>query len=458
MGLEGSERLVRGGLQLFLDLVLTTLGGWLFWLLISSLTGPAEVGYATTAASLVGLVGGLFGLGLDYSLLREVASGANAAFGTALAFEAALLLLFSPALLALGLLIYGPGFTPYMALASALLLLSGLSLVARSSSIALLETGKVLLYDGLGTAARFASGLGLVAWGLGGLGILSASVVQAATATLPLLALCWARLGLSWGGLGALRGLLRLGLGNVPSRLSGLLVGGLSVVLLAALTGDPEGVGIFYIALAISLVAGGLASSLALVALPLSSSLGRDASVVSLRLGLCITAPLVAGLLAAPGFVLSLIGPAYVRGSEALRVLSLSVLPSVLVGNAVTRLNYQGKIRALLLLGLVQLAALALALPLLVPMLGELGAALSILMSSLLAGALCMNWLPRGCHGPLAASLLAVALGALPSLALPWAPQHALFLISVGASLLAVLASRQLRIGELLELLRAALA
>lgn len=69
-----------------------SIGGWAFWLIVSILTTPNEIGYATTLISLIGLITGISSFGLDYALLREVGHGKGSTYGTAMAFESLLLL------------------------------------------------------------------------------------------------------------------------------------------------------------------------------------------------------------------------------------------------------------------------------------------------------------------------------------------------------------------------------
>ena len=56
---------------LFLDNFLVSIGGWIFWLVISKLTSSSELGLAVTVYSLVILVTTLTQLGLEYPLLKK---------------------------------------------------------------------------------------------------------------------------------------------------------------------------------------------------------------------------------------------------------------------------------------------------------------------------------------------------------------------------------------------------
>ncbi len=444
--------LVRGGFYLFLDLIVVNLGGWAFWFTVSKLTTPVEVGYATTAISLAGLLGGFFGLGLDYSLLREVATGRRSAFGTALTFEMSTLTLLSPALFATGLLIYGANFTQYMVLSIPIFLASGLVLVTRSTALALLEARRVFLYDAAGTALRFTVGVWLVLMGLGGIGILAGGIAGGLVIGLTLLRLCHIRLGLINGGLKELIHLLKLGLSNFPGKVAGLIIGNLSIVMLAAYTLDPAGVGRFFIALAISLVAGGLATSLAIIALPLSVQRGSDASQTSLRLGISLTSPLIAGLVAAPELILSLIGPAYTTASDSLRILALAMIPSIIYSNAVTKLNHTKDLKRLTALGATQLITFLVTFVFLANTNDAWGVALSILISNTSVGIPSLTWLGRQAARPTAASIAAVAVGwALPTI-LSLTYQPIIFALAASASLATIFTIRAITPKELIQL------
>jgi len=95
---------------------------------------------------------------------------------------------------------------------------------------------------------------------------------------------------------------------NTPVKWSKMIIVSLSVVLLSIMNISTSDVGIFYVALMITIVVASFSSSMAYMVIPYSSNLKRDLSSSSLRIRM---APLVVALLVVLGTVLSLIGPEY---------------------------------------------------------------------------------------------------------------------------------------------------
>ncbi len=448
-----SSSLIREGFYLFLDLIVVSFGGWAFWLLISKLAIPSDIGYAITVISLVGIVGGLFGLGLDYSLLREVSAGNKSAFGTILLFELIILGACSPLLYMIGLSIYGSNFSLYMSLGVILMLLSGLGFVTRTSTISLLNNKKIFIYDALGTSIRFVLGALLVILGAGGVGILLANATQAALTGLVLLLFCYSKLGFSYS-FKELIYLLRLGLSNFPFRLANILVGGLSIVLLALITSEPVTVGVFYIALAVSGVAGGFSISLATIVLPLSTSTKSDQSFTSIKMGLSLSAPLVAGLLSTPSLILSLIGQSYIIASESLRLLSLTIIPSIIVSNVISRLNHLKRMKEIMILGSIQLITFLIPFLILVPKYDQYGAAQALLISYIITGIISFKWTPPNSLKPVVITSSSILLGYLSSLPFIYLSEILAFSVSLIFSSLLLIVSKQITPKEMVSLLK----
>jgi len=69
--LEMSEDVIKEGVLLFFDTVILSLGGWIFWLIVSPLRTSAEAGYTTAVTKLITLITGFPDLILDCSLPKE---------------------------------------------------------------------------------------------------------------------------------------------------------------------------------------------------------------------------------------------------------------------------------------------------------------------------------------------------------------------------------------------------
>ena len=101
---------------------------------------------------------------------------------------------------------------------------------------------------------------------------------------------------------------LKEGLSNAPSKLSRTMIITLSVILLAYFGISDSDIGIFYIALMISVVGAGLATSMSFTVIPASSESKADLSSGSLRIGLSLTVPLIVALLVARKDILAIMG------------------------------------------------------------------------------------------------------------------------------------------------------
>jgi O-antigen/teichoic acid export membrane protein len=128
----------------------------------------------------------------------------------------------------------------------------------------------------------------------------------------------------------------------------------LSVIFLTAFGISDSDIGIFYVALIISVVGAGLASSMSFTVIPASTESRMDLSSGSLRLGLSLTAPVVTALIVAPKDILSIIGPQYASAHTILLVLSIAILPLVVISNAIAKFNNLGKSRKIIAIGAIQ--------------------------------------------------------------------------------------------------------
>jgi O-antigen/teichoic acid export membrane protein len=374
-------RFIHSSLFLFLDLIVVAISSWLYWLVISKLVSSSEVGQSTTVYSLVFLTSTLIGLGLEYPLLKNVISHQSKILGSALFVE------FIATMAAIPFVIYAlnelqqESLQSYSIVAIGMLISVSLGFVARYALLGISDSRTVLVIDTTSSVAKFACGYFLVLLGFGVLGILISFMVQALIVACIGLYLTIKKLGFNIGDLNYIKDIVRDGVVNMPSIFSRTLIVSLSVVLLASFGITSSEVGIFYISLMISIVAGSLISSTSYMVIPSSSMAQKDMSAGSMRIGISLTAPIIAVLLASPKSVLSFIGTQYVSGEMLLLILAVGILPFAIVTNAISSLNYLGKPRKLLFMGLLQMGTFLLAFMILVPQFNATGAALSILLS-----------------------------------------------------------------------------
>jgi O-antigen/teichoic acid export membrane protein len=204
---------------------------------------------------------------------------------------------------------------------------------------------------------------------------------------------------------------IKEGLSNAPSKLSRTMIITLSVILLAPFGISDSEIGIFYIALMISLVGAGLASSMSFTVIPASTELKADLSSGSLRIGLTFTVPLIAALVVAPRYILSIIGMEYAAAHTILLVLSIAILPTAIVMNAISKFNNLGEQRKIIAIGLILIAGFLMSFVVLVPYYGTLGAAYAILIAYAASAAYALYWSKRAERKYIANSIVALVLG-----------------------------------------------
>ena len=67
-----TSRLLSGGFWLYIDTLVNSVTGYVFWLIISKLASVKDIGFATTAFSIAGLLTIFLSLGLVYAVLAGV--------------------------------------------------------------------------------------------------------------------------------------------------------------------------------------------------------------------------------------------------------------------------------------------------------------------------------------------------------------------------------------------------
>jgi O-antigen/teichoic acid export membrane protein len=375
------EKFINSSVILFLDLIVVAAGGWLYWLVISKLVSPSVVGQSTAVFSLVLLTSTIVGLGLEYPLLKKSSTERSKVVGSAILIELVITIAVVP------FLIYTLKDQEHEALQSytiiALVMIISISqgYVARYALLGISASKTILVIDTITTIVKFVAGYFLVLSGLGALGVLLSFMLQALLTACIALSLVYNIFGFSFAGFKYLKNIFKEGIVNMPSIFSRTLIISLSVVLLASFGVASSEIGIFYIALMISLVAGGLISSTAYMVIPASSMAQTDLTSGSIRIGITLTAPIIALLLTSPQFVLSIIGTEYVSGQILLMILAVGILPFAIATNSISRFNYLGASRRLLFIGSLQMIGFIVSFILLVPTFKGVGAALAILIA-----------------------------------------------------------------------------
>ena len=420
--IESIGRFGAQGTLLFLDHLLVAVGGWIYWLVIVSRISPFEVGQVTAVYSLVTLISILTQLGLEYPILKRSASQPHQILVTAFIIEMVITMATVPIVPSI-ISTYFPqslhGLSDQFTLiAVTILLLSSLSFVSRFALLGISDVKSVLIIDLIGTGIKFASGYVLVWSGTGALGMLISFLLQnlvIVSATI-FVARRKRKFGYGVGNINYIKAIIKDGLINIPSKFSRTLILSLSVVLLGSFGISSSDIGIFYIALMVSIVAiGSLASSMAYMVIPISAALRTDLSSASSRISMSLSVPMIAAAISSPKFILSIIGTQYVPGEPILLVLSIAILPFSITMNFISKFNNLQMTARLISIGLVEIVAFLLTFVLLVPHYGALGAAFSTLAAFVSSSLLSLAWSERKTIRYVGVSAVAIIAGIVAS-------------------------------------------
>jgi O-antigen/teichoic acid export membrane protein len=450
------NKFVGQGMLLFTDQILVSLTNWLYWLVISRFASTSEIGQATSVYSLVLLMAIIIQMGLEYPLLKKSSLHRSQILGTALAIE---LIMSSASIAAILFLantdIYHASLGGYVLVAVALLVLSPIGFVSRFALLGISDARSVLVFDIAATGAKFLSAYILLSMGFGAFGILLSFMMASLVAAITMLLLAGRRLSLR-----PVRDkryvieVIKEGLSNASSKLSRTIIMTLSVILLASFGISDSDIGIFYIAMMLSIVGASLAASMSFTVIPASTESKVDLSSGSLRLGLSFTAPIVAALIVAPRDILSIIGPQYASADTILLVLSMGILPTAVAMNAVSKFNNLGHGRKMIAIGVIQTVGFLASFLILIPYYGSLGAAYSILIAYTASAVYAGSQFETAERRYITNSIVAIIIGCVSGYIVNFIFEHSLPTIvsSVVATSVILLALRNTSISELRQL------
>ena len=286
-----TNKFIGQGMLLFIDQIMISVTNWLYWIIISRLASTSEIGQATSIYSLVLLIATVSQIGLEYPLLKKSSLHRSQILGIALTIE---LIITSGSIAAIIFLantdMYHESLDGYVLLvAIALLVLSPISFISRFALLGISNARSVLVFTVAATGAKFLTAYILLSMGFGAFGILFSFMIASLVAAITMLLFAGRRLSLRpVRDKGRVIEVIKEGLSNAPSKLSRTMIITLSVILLAPFGISDSDIGIFYIALMISTVGAGLASSMSFTVIPASTESKADLSSGSLRIGLSL--------------------------------------------------------------------------------------------------------------------------------------------------------------------------
>jgi O-antigen/teichoic acid export membrane protein len=179
---------------------------------------------------------------------------------------------------------------------------------------------------------------------------------------------------------------------NTPPLLTRSLLFYFSVVLLAFHGINESDIGLYYISMMLSIIAGGFASNTALMLMPSSLVVNKNLSVEGLRISFALTAPIISVLLSEPERILGIIGQQFVQASDLLIIFSLSIIPFVIVTNSISNFNNLNQSKKIMMIGMIQLSVFLISFFILVPSYGVTGGAYSIFISMIISAIFSIIW------------------------------------------------------------------
>jgi O-antigen/teichoic acid export membrane protein len=414
------------GVLLFVDQILISATNWIFWLIVSKLIPPSEIGQASVVYSLVLLFSTLSQLGLEYPLLKKSVSHTSSILVSSLAIEAIITIILIPVLYYVGSTdAYHSSASSFVWISIGLLVFMSLGFVTRFALLGISDARNILMRDIIGTASKFIVGLGLISIGLGALGILLSFLFYTLVITIATLPLILRKFHITKYSDIKLHSdtflqVFREALVNTPAKFSRFVILSLSVVLLGVFGINDGEIGIFYMATMISIVIGSLASSISYAVIPASSAAKSDLTDGSLRIGLSLTSPLISLLAVVPAYILSMLGPEYTSGGSALFILSIGILPSIIVMNSISKFNNSNESRKIIVIGCIQFVAFLIPFMILVPYYGIIGAAVSIFVAYLTSSIPSLIWSTGPVRRYVLNSTVATFAGILVGYAILW--------------------------------------
>jgi O-antigen/teichoic acid export membrane protein len=454
-----SSDFVTPGLILFVDSFVMALCMWLYWLILSKLTLASEIGLAITVLSLVNLVTTLTQLGIEFPLLKKSHVQGTPILGTSLMIELVLTLASIPFIFIVFNTFYDESVKQFTWISITLLVLISMNYVLRFSLLGISNSKIVLIIDLIGLAIKLPTAFLLVSQSFGALGILLAMLPENLFIVSAYLYFTKKLFKFQLGDKEYFKETIKDALINTPAKWSKMIILILSVVLLAFMHISASDVGIFYVALMITVFVSSFASSMAYMVIPSSFSLKKDLSSGSLRISLSLTAPFVGVLLLVPGPILSLIGPEYESAVTVLLILTISIIPSAITTNMISKLNNLAESRILILTGAVQMATFFILFFVLVPKYGTIGCAISILAAYISSSVLLISLTDRGSFRYIASACTAVLVGFLAGsvvgLITSYGQELLIVLSSIAVSIIVILATKSMTINETKFLLKA---
>ena len=392
----------RNVLYLYMQGIVSSGAGYAFWLLVSRLTSPSIVGFASVAVVLGGIGASFACLGVPTGIRRFVGKnlGENGLrvqqryLGVSLRLVGVGVAVVSSLLAIVSGLPFFPIMLPFEFLIVVIISLatSSLAWTLTGAFVAALRLKILFLTQLLASLLRIGVGVSLVLIGMGALGILlgNAMVDIVSLGILGSASLLDRRNARGSATVrvdkGVARELLQASLVSWLPSIASVLGMNLGILAVFGASGAAEA-GLYFIAFAILSIITGIYSSITGIAFPILSGMSNGRKMMAwraTRLSLVFCIPPTAAIIAYPRAVLGLFGAEYAAADTTLSALLLSVLPLIISGGVNTLAYAYGNYRQVLAMGLAGNVPTIILYPVLTAPLGGLGSA-----SAYLVGAFC---------------------------------------------------------------------
>jgi O-antigen/teichoic acid export membrane protein len=375
---KGDATIISGSV-IFFDSFMGAITGYLFWILGSRFIIPDQFGLSTSMLSLIAIYGSVFGLGIEYVLLRDVRRNQDL-IGIALVVELGISLGLVPTILFYYWLLSGSWMSPLSLIACSILVVQNIGFVVKYSIIGFMKMRVFLFADSIGYIIRIPVLFFLSLSDASGTSLLWPVFL---TTSLPVLLMSlYLFRGYSLRSFKkGYRDLLKASVPSISARISTFLLSNFGVVLYSILTKDAVGAGAFFILLIITSAISNFGVSLALAAIPHSvEGDGRLPFAASGRVGLAVTVPIITLFFLSPNLLLHLFGNESSQNIPFI-ILLVAQIPTIVLSNECSRLIRTNDMRGLVYAGFIQLLVLFILFPSLVTIDRLSGAAIAVALS-----------------------------------------------------------------------------
>ncbi len=394
------QKVAKGAFFLYIGSIVCRALGYVYWFVISRISGPEIIGLASTTVSLSILI-------LTISYL-DIPTGVQRFLGKAIGkkdtdliksyFRVELTMVGLTTLIAVVSLLLLSGELSaliglpkeYIFIVAFMIITSGLVMSFRSFYISTMRTKELLMADIAGSTIRLPVGIILVLFGLGGLGAALGHFTLNLVVLVVLAILFINIIGMpNMPKLNELRTkgaeIVKAGMAIWPSGVLTVLGPQLGVIVVYGSQGAIEA-GLYYIAQAIMMLIFAIPSSVMTLMFPLLSGMSDNRKRTTwkvMKISFAISTPIIIISILYSQIILGFLGEEFMQANITLIILLLSIVPSIIV-SSISNLSYAyGFYRKVLTIALAASTPRVILYLFLTPRFGGIGAAEAFLIGSI---------------------------------------------------------------------------